>query len=136
MISRTDFALATELARLSTVCQSVARARADGSDRTSPQLEKLRTPHQRTMPSLRALNNTGVSGVLFSQFCHDAYAAGDGREMVFIHNVFAINPVQPGTFSIGQEWGRVGESVAMMTDWRKADGLIRRSQSRVVRLRR
>jgi hypothetical protein len=55
---------------------------------------------------------TGVSAIIYSPFCHDAYAAGDGRELSVIHNVFATNPLPPGAFPFGIGWGRSGDNIA------------------------
>ena len=73
----------------------------------------------------RDLDSDGISGIIYSPFCHDAYMSGkDGRELTFVHNVNAANPVPAGMFPFGQEWGRVGDKIAMIRDWRKADGML------------
>lgn len=66
----------------------------------------------------------GVSAIIYSPFCHDAYGAGDGRELSVIHNVFATHPVPPGLFPFGQEWGRDGDKIGRIKDWRRRDGLL------------
>jgi len=69
--------------------------------------------------------NDAVSGMIFSAFCNNAFGGPrDGRELIFVHNFRATNPVAIGTFPFGKEWGRAGEHIAEVNDWRKRDGLL------------
>ena len=69
--------------------------------------------------------NDGVSGLIFSPDCHNAFGGPrDGREMIFVHNVRATNPVAASTFRFGIEWGPADGHIAEVNDWRKRDGLL------------
>ncbi len=73
----------------------------------------------------RDTENDGVSGLIFSRDCHNAFGGPrDGREMIFVHNVRATNPVEIGTFRFGIEWGAAEGRGAEVNDWRKRDGLL------------
>jgi hypothetical protein len=57
----------------------------------------------------------GISGALYSDFYCAPTDGEDGRELVFVHNVFADAPIPFGSFPWGREYG---PTISMVKDWR------------------